>query len=555
MIEGLLLTSITFLPLVGGLLLLSMHKRSATFQKGWTVAVLIVDLLLSLLLWFRYPTIKSVTLGETMMAFEVKQAWLQFQDFSINYHLGVDGLSLLLVLLTSFLGPVVLLATWDDIQDKVGGYCFSLLFLQTGALGALMALDLFLFFIFWEAIMIPMYFILGIWGERRRIYATMKILLYTLFGSTFLLIAMIYIGMQFGTLNVLQLYGESINPSTQLWLFLCFALAFMVKVPLFPFHTWLPDAQSEAPIAGSVILTAVLLKLGAYGFVRFAMPLFPDALQPLTQPLMILAVFGIVYGALLAMVQPDIKKRIAYSSISHLGLIMLGILCMNPQGVQGGILHMLNHGLSTGALLLLLGMLYQRRKTSLIADFGGLARTAPLFAFFLLLFSLSIIGLPGLNGFVGEFLILVGTFGRNQVYTIIAGSGMVLSAVYMLWMFQRVAFGPLTRAENHQLTDLNPREVGLLLLFAMFVIWIGVFPSTFLNKSTPSVHALLRHVQSKRTPKPTAALRIVPNLAPQTSQKQTSQKQTSQKKPHRSKPHRSKPHRSKPHRSARVEFP
>lgn len=493
--DGLLLTLITFLPMIGAMILVVFHNRPAPLLKSWTVGILLADFLLSWVLWFRFPAQVSVSLGENMMVFETKWLWIQTQGISLYYHLGVDGLSLLLILLTTLLGPIVMWAAWDDIQDKVFGFCTCLLLLQTGMLGAFMALDLFLFYIFWECMLIPMYFLIGVWGGTRRVYAAIKLLIYTMVGSVFMLIAILYVGLEHGTFNLLKLYSISFSSSAQHWLFLCFALAFLIKVPMFPFHTWLPDAHVEAPTAGSVILAGVLLKMGTYGFLRLAMPLFPEALTTFTQPLMILAVFGIVYGALVAMVQPDIKKLVAYSSVSHLGFVMLGLLCLNIQGLQGGILQMVNHGLSTGALFLMVGMLYHRRHTRLISEYGGIAQTVPVFAFFFLFVTLSSIGLPGLNGFVGEFLILVGAFGTNKVYAIIAGSGVVLGAVYMLWMYRRVMFGPVTRAENYHIEDLRRREVLLLSVLSGVILWIGLYPAPFLDKTKPAVDALIRHIR------------------------------------------------------------
>ncbi|MCB9638972.1 MAG: NADH-quinone oxidoreductase subunit M [Myxococcales bacterium] len=496
--KGLLLTTITFLPLIGAMLLLFFREENKQQIRILTLFILGVDFVLSLLLWFGYvPPAKLHSIRGGML-YLVQMDWIK--TLGVHYYMGVDGLSLLLVMLTTFLGPLVVLAAWDSVQERVKGFCFALLVLQTGMLGAFMALDLFLFYIFWEVMLIPMYFLIGIWGGKRRIYAAVKLLLYTMFGSLLMLVAILYIGIQHETFDLLKLYETvTFTQKEQFWLFLCFGLAFMIKVPLFPFHTWLPDAHVEAPTTGSVILAGVLLKMGTYGLVRFAMPLFPQALMQFTQPLMVLAVIGILYGALVAMVQPDIKKLVAYSSVSHLGFVVLGLLALNTPGLQGGILQMVNHGLSTGALFLLVGMLYDRRHTRLIEDYGGLAKVIPVFSIFFMIVTLSSIGLPGLNGFVGEFLILVGTFSVDKVYAktyaIVAGSGIILSAVYMLWMFRRVMFGPVTRPENEQIKDLNRREIGILLAMMLFIVWIGVAPRTFLQKTDASVQAFLRHMQ------------------------------------------------------------
>jgi NADH-quinone oxidoreductase subunit M len=368
-------------------------------------------------------------------------------------------------------------------------------------LGVFVALDLVLFYVFWEGMLIPMYFLIGVWGGPRRIYASIKFFLYTMAGGVLMLVAIIALyylhggrpGAEF-TFDLLEIYGLELPFGTQAWLFLAFAVAFAIKVPMFPFHTWLPDAHVEAPTAGSVILAGVLLKMGTYGFLRFALPLFPEATRYFTPLFSWLAIIGILYGALVSMVQPDLKKLVAYSSVSHLGFVMLGIFALTVQAVEGAILQMINHGLSTGALFLIVGMIYERRHTRMIEDFGGLARVIPVFTAFFMIVTLSSIGLPGLNGFVGEFLILVGTFRVNLLYAVLATSGVILAAVYMLWMFQRVMFGTVTREENRRLADLTPREIACLVPVILLIVWIGIYPRPFLQPMEASVKQLLAQV-------------------------------------------------------------
>ncbi|MEA1996865.1 MAG: NADH-quinone oxidoreductase subunit M, partial [Gemmatimonadota bacterium] len=432
----------------------------------------------------------------------VHRPWVE--SWGMSYHLGVDGISLFLVLLTTFITPVTVLSTWSAIRTRVKSFMILILVLECGMLGAFVSLDMVLFYIFWEVMLLPMYLLIGVWGHERRIYAAVKFILYTVAGSLLMLVGFIYLfrlgAQSFGylTTDLLQLYRLSVPVQAQVWLFLAFALAFAIKVPMFPFHTWLPDAHVEAPTAGSVILAAIMLKMGTYGFIRFAMPLFPAASEMFAPLIMTLAVVGIIYGALVAMVQPDLKKLVAYSSVSHLGFVMLGLFALTVSGVTGGIYQMLNHGLSTGVLFLIVGIIYERRHTRLIDRFGGLSSRMPLLAFFFLVATLSSIGLPGLNGFVGEFLVLLGVYGSQRpVFVFFAATGVILSAVYMLWMFRRVMFGPLDNPENEKVQDLNLREVLVLLPPTVMMFWMGLFPGPFLDRMEPSVKYFIEQYQRK----------------------------------------------------------
>ena len=427
-------------------------------------------------------------------------------SWGISYHLGIDGISLFLVMLTGLLGPIVILASWNDINRRVKEFLISLLVLQTGMIGVFVSLDLFLFYVFWEIMLIPMYLLIGIWGNpARRLYAAIKFVLYTVVGSLLMLVAILALYFMAGnasgtfTFDLLKLYDFNVPLQAQFWMFLAFFLAFAIKVPMFPFHTWLPDAHTEAPTVGSVVLAAVLLKMGTYGFVRFAIPLFPNAAFDAWWWISVLALIGIVYGAWVAMVQVDVKRLVAFSSVSHLGFVMLGMFAFTVTGVEGSILQMINHGLSTGALFLIVGMIYERRHTRLISEFGGISKVMPMFAVFFMIFTLSSIGLPGLNGFVGEFLILLGTFQAHHWFAVIAATGVIFAAVYMLWMYQRVMFGEVTNPKNLGLKDLSVREVVVLLPILVFVVWIGVYPNTFLEPMEPSVKAFLKQVNNKRT--------------------------------------------------------
>ena len=429
-------------------------------------------------------------------------AWIP--DFGVSYHLGIDGISLFLVVLTTLLTTLVILNGFGDVHRRVREYMVLMLVLETGMLGAFVALDLFLFYVFWEVMLVPMYLLIGVWGGARRIYAAVKFALYTMFGSLLMLVAILYLAWLHKaatgdwSFDLLRLYELPIDAGTQLWLFAAFALAFAIKVPMFPFHTWLPDAHVEAPTGASVILAGVLLKMGTYGFLRFALPLFPEATIKAAPLLMAVAVVGIVYGALVAMVQPDLKKLVAYSSVSHLGFVMLGLMALNPEGATGAVYQMLNHGLSTGALFLCVGVIYERFHTRQIADLGGLWQILPVYSAFFLIVMLSSVGLPGLNGFVGEFLILLGAFGASPFWAVLAVSGIVLGAVYLTWMFQRVFFGPVRHEEHRQMSDLSKREIWLFAPILILVFWMGVYPEPFLSRIEPSVKAVLARVEAGR---------------------------------------------------------
>ena len=477
--------------------------------------------------------IRWAALGISLASFAVTLAiWLAFEPgsaefqlvervpwipaFGIDYHVGIDGISLLLVVLTGFLTPIALLSSWESVTKKVKEFSVFLLALEAAMIGVFISLDLFLFYVFWDAMLIPMYFLIGIWGYDRRIYAAIKFMLYTMAGSVLMLVAILglaYLHSQATgvySFDLLRLYTLEIAPAAQQWFFLAFFVAFAIKVPLFPFHTWLPDAHVQAPTAGSIILAGVLLKMGTYGLVRFAFPLFPLAAADYAPWIALLAVVGIVYGALVAMVQPDMKKLVAYSSVSHLGFVVLGICAMNVQGVQGAVYQMLAHGVSTGGLFLIVGMLSDRRHTRLIAEFGGLRNVMPRLTAAFLIITLASIGMPALNGFVGEFLTMLGAYLWMPQFVIVAGLGVILSAVYMLWMFQRVYLGEITHEENRTLPDLTAREwVSVVPLCAVAIV-MGIFPGVFLAPMEPAVERVVERVQSVRALRVDGSLGAVP---------------------------------------------
>ncbi|SNB47600.1 NADH-quinone oxidoreductase subunit M [Geobacter sp. DSM 9736] len=512
-----IISLMTFLPLLGVLLLLFVPKNSHGLLRGLALAITAVTFVVSL------PLVTGFV-SNAEYQFVQNVPWIQAGPFKMNYHVGIDGISLWLVILTTFIMPIAVLSTWTAVETKVKEYMICLLLLEVGMLGAFVSLDLFLFYIFWELMLIPMYFIIGIWGGKQKIYAAVKFFIYTMAGSVLMLVAIIalyFMGLQAGLTDftIANFYTLPIDPSIQVWMFLAFAFAFAIKVPLFPVHTWLPLAHTEAPTAGSVILAAILLKMGTYGYVRFAMPLFPDAAERFTPLIATLAVIGIIYAALVAMVQDDVKKLVAYSSVAHLGFVMLGIFALNQQGVAGGMLQMLNHGISTGALFLIVGFIYERRHTRLIADFGGLSKQMPIFATIFMIVTLSSIGLPGTNGFVGEFLVLIGAYESNlRWYAIIATSGVILSAVYMLWMFQRVMFGELNNPKNQKLTDLNSREIAIMVPLLVLIFVMGVYPNPFIDRMAPSIDKMIQQSKAKKValvaPPATPAPQEIPAVQP-----------------------------------------
>ncbi len=507
-----LLNALVFLPLLGTIIMLMydqiVGKNEETLRR---IALFFSSLTfiasLPLIWWVGDP------------ALSVNVPWVE--NLGINYHLEVDGLSLWLVLLTTMLMPIAILSGWTSVHNKVREYLAFMLVLETGMIGVFLAMDMIVFYLFWEVMLVPMYFLIGVWGGERRIYAAIKFVLYTMVGSLLMLVAIIALYLlhgdhaggkaTFDMVTIARNLADSnfLTSNQQMWMFLAFGLAFAIKVPLFPFHTWLPDAHVEAPTAGSVILAGVLLKMGTYGFMRFNLPMFPEAAHYFAVPIMILAIIGIIYGALVAMVQPDMKKLIAYSSVSHLGFVMLGMFAFTDMGMQGSLYQMLNHGVSSGALFLVVGIIYERRHTRQISDFGGLATPMPVFSTLFLIIAFSSIGLPLLNGFVGEFLILIGTFNSaySRWFAALATTGVILSAVYMLWMIQRVVFGEITNEKNRNLPDLNLREKFVLVPLVILIIFMGVYPSFFLNRTAEQIKQIRTVVEKNKPNNPVANLK------------------------------------------------
>ena len=497
-----ILTIITLLPLVGAAALLVVgrgEKPNAALK--WTALLFAVG---AFIISLALPIGFNRGAG---LQFETNVEWINAFNLGVRYHVAVDGLSLWLVILTTLLVPLALISSWNSIHKRLREFLIAILALETGMLGVFVAMDMFLFYLFWEVMLVPMYLLIGVWGGDRRIYAAVKFVIYTVVGSLLMLAGIIALYYLHGsatlnyTFDIATITNDVrtgaliLDPTTQTWLFWAFALAFLIKVPLFPFHTWLPDAHVEAPTAGSVLLAGVLLKMGTYGLMRFNLPIFPDAAHQWATLISSLAVVGIIYGALVAMVQPDLKKLVAYSSVSHLGFVVLGIFSFTDQGMQGALYQMLNHGVSTGALFIIVGMIYDRRHTRLIAEFGGLANVMPAFSTFFMIVTLSSIALPLLNGFVGEFLILIGTYTSTllphaRLFASLAALGMILSAVYMLWMFQRVIFGEVRNPENLKLADLNFREKLVLAPIAALVLVMGIYPSVFLSRSNQAIQTI-----------------------------------------------------------------
>ncbi len=483
-----------FSPLVGAFSLLFFGDNNQTQCKRiFFIAIVssLISFLFSLVIFVNFQSSPKMQFVENLK-------WIE--SMGVSYRVGLDGISLPLILLTTFLTPIVLLFSWDDIKKRIRLYCFSMLLLETAMLGVFVSLDFFLFYVFWEAMLIPMYFIIGIWGGKKRIYSAMKFFLYTMSGSVLMLIAILwlYFATGVGTFNILVFLNSPVDPLIQTWLFVAFAIAFAIKVPMFPFHTWLPDAHVEAPTAGSVILAGVLLKMGTYGFIRLAIPLFPEAAIAFSPLFIFLSLVGIIYGGLMAMIQRDAKKLVAYSSVSHLGFVMFGLFSFNLLAVEGSVLQMVNHGICSGLLFLMVGMLYRRRHTRLIDDFGGIAKVMPVFSVFFVITVFSSIGLPGLNGFVGEFAILSGSFQSHVIPTIIATIGVVLSAVYMLPMVQKVIFGKIRIEANKILTDLNIREWFVLVPMIFLVFLLGIYPKPILKIIEPSTKSLLLKIKGRK---------------------------------------------------------
>ena len=503
-----ILNLVTYIPLIGAIVILFfLRKENGAAIRYTATFFAVVDFIASLYLWFNFDPH-----GTGAHLFQFRETYTWIPSLGVQYDFGIDGISLLLILLTTFMGIIAIVSSFTSIDHRQKEYYILLLLLQTGMIGTFCALDFFLFYVFWEIMLVPMYFIIGIWGGPRKLYAAIKFFLYTLTGSVVMLLSILALyffndgGIPFlnikglgnpATFSVLQFHniGHMIPPQLQFWIFIGFFLGFAIKVPMFPFHTWLPDAHVEAPTAGSIILAAVLLKMGTYGFVRFALPILPDATKRLIVPIVVLSIIGIIYGALVSLVQKDMKKLVAYSSVSHLGFVMLGMFALNPMGLKGSVLQMINHGISTGALFLLVGIIYERRHTRMIADYGGLAKQMPMYATLFLIAALSSMGLPALNGFIGEFTILLGAANRSLVWASFASVGIVLGAAYLLWLYQRVFWGPLDNPANKNVPDVNRRELGLLLALVVLMVWIGIKPAVFFDVIEEPVNYIVRKVE------------------------------------------------------------
>ncbi len=488
-----ILSLVVFFPAAAALALLFLVKKTDLNRIRWFANIAaFLGFLISLPLWFAFDA------SGPQFQFGERYPWIP--SIGVEYNIAIDGISLLLILMTTLLGFIAILSSWSSVTERPRQYYAFLLFLQTGMLGVFVTLDFFLFYVFWEVMLVPMYFLIGVWGGPRKLYAAIKFFLYTLAGSVLMLLGILALYFAHHaatgeyTFDVLRLMETSYASGLQFWVFLAFFIGFAIKVPMFPFHTWLPDAHVEAPTAGSVILAGVLLKMGTYGFVRFSLPLLPDASREAVWWVATLAIIGIIYGALVALVQKDWKSLVAYSSVSHLGFVMLGIFALNQYGLEGGVLQMINHGLSTGGLFLLVGIMYEQRHTREIAAYGGLAKVVPKYAALFLIIALASMGLPMLNGFIGEFLILQGIFQVDWVYAAFAVSGIVLGAAYLLWLYQRLMFGKLDREENRRVKDLTRRESATLVPIVILCIFIGVYPKPFLDTLKVPVQAIVERV-------------------------------------------------------------
>ncbi len=495
------LTLLTFFPLLGVLILLFIPGDRKSALRWVALGTTLMTFLLSLWVLTMFKP------ADPDLQLVVRYDWITVSTWTIQYFLGIDGLSILLVLLTTFLTPISILSTWTSVEDRVKDFMIFFLLLEVGMMGVFLAQDLFLFYIFWEFTLVPMYFLIGIWGGPRRIYAAIKFFLYTMAGSILMLLAILWLGIYGGTFNVPDLIAKgNIPANVQMWLFLAFAAAFAIKVPMWPLHSWLPDAHVEAPTAGSIILAGVLLKMGTYGFLRFNIPLFPQASIQAAPWIAVLATIGIIYGAAVSYAQRDVKKLVAYSSVSHLGFVMLGLFALNSEGVSGSILQMVNHGLSTGALFLLVGMIYEQTHTREIKVYGGLWKITPVFGAIMLIVALSSMGLPGLNGFVGEFTILLGAFGskaiNNPWFAALSALGVIMAAVYILYMFQKMFLGPQgeivdeVKQHGHGIRDLNWREIATVAPLLIFIFWIGLYPKPFFALMAPAVDKMVAALQT-----------------------------------------------------------
>ena len=489
------LSIILFTPLAGALVLLLVNKQNENAIRWIANLVALAGFAISVPLWFWYQP------SGADFQFVERAPWIP--SVGAEYFLGVDGLSTLLILLTTMMGFIAILSSWTAITERVKEYYIFLLILQTGMLGAFMSLDFLLFFLFWEVMLVPMYFLIGIWGSANRLYSAIKFFLYTLVGSVVMLLGILALYFYNHTLtgvytfDVTQFHKLSLPFNLQWWIFLSFFLGFAIKVPMFPFHTWLPDAHTDAPTAGSVILAAVLLKMGTYGFLRFSLPILPDASRHFVPMIAVLSIIGIVYGALIALAQKDWKRLVAYSSVSHMALVMLGMFSLNPVGITGAIIQQLNHGISTGGLFLLVGVVYERRHTRELSEYGGLSKVMPVYAAIFLIMTMSSIGLPTLNGFIGEFLILQGVFVANKVWAAFAGSGVVLGAAYMLYLYQRTMFGKIENPKNEHLLDLSHREFATFVPLIILAVWMGLYPTPFLRRLESSVNHIVVRVNSQ----------------------------------------------------------